>query len=290
MAGRPQPVSPCLDPTVPLLLPPPPRASPSCSSNARLRGPLPQPPSATRHPSHNPNHSGTTCPATSCGRHQILHLNACLTTSSCLHLGPLAAATPGSPPAPPPPPMAQGKHRRRNCQSPLRPQAPPPGSVLVTKDALEGTLTSFALALTTLLQLTPDKAAIEVIAKATVAKHFPTTANTAPTPAAPQEIRSPASLPAEPMPTVTPLPHQEAVMDTDAPEAPATQSSPPGQTSVTFAIGRSPPRSHVPVQTVPPPSRITQPKRRVEQRRRGPAPTLTTAPVSTPAASARGGR
>ncbi|XP_050691579.1 uncharacterized protein LOC126983125 [Eriocheir sinensis] len=81
---------------------------------------------------------------------------------------------------------------------------------------------------------------------------------------------------------------REAVMDTDAPEAPATQSSPPGQTSVTFAIGRSPPRSHVPVQTVPPRSRIIQPKRRVEQRRRGPAPTLTTAPVSTPAASARG--
>ncbi|XP_050706236.1 proline-rich protein 36-like [Eriocheir sinensis] len=264
MAGRPQPVSPSLDPTVPLLLPPPPHASPSCSSNASIRGPLPQPPSATRHQSHNPNHSGTTCPATS--------------GNSVL------------PPPLPPPPMAQRKHRRRNCQYPQRPQVPPPRSVLVTKDALEGMLPSFALALTTLLQLTPDKAAIEVIANATVAEHFPTTANTAPTPAAPQEIRSPASLPAEPMPTVTPLPHQEAVMDTDAPEAPATQSSPPGQTSVTFAIGRSPPRSHVPVQTVPPRSRITQPKRKVEQRRRGPAPTLTTAPVSTPAASVRGGR
>ncbi|XP_050703222.1 U1 small nuclear ribonucleoprotein C-like [Eriocheir sinensis] len=136
--------------------------------------------------------------------------------------------------------------------------------------------------------MTPDKAAIAVIARATVAEHFPTTA--APAPTAPQEIRSPVSLPAEPKPTILPLPHQKAVMDTDAPEAPATQSSPPGQSAVTFAIGRSLPRSHVPVRTVPPRSRIPQPKRKVEQRRRGPAPTLATAPVSTPAASARGGR
>lgn len=66
--------------------------------------------------------------------------------------------------------------------APILASDPPPGHVLVTKAALEGMLTSFALALSSLLQVSTERKAIQAIAKATVEEHFPTLTHT---PAAP---------------------------------------------------------------------------------------------------------
>lgn len=97
-------------------------------------------------------------------------------------------------------------------QPPPKPQAvaqsAPPGSIIVTKNALEGMLASFALAMTGLLQLTPNKEALRVIAKATVEEHFPSVDGPLATPAPPQPLHR-AQQPAEVMTRETTLPIAE---------------------------------------------------------------------------------
>ncbi|XP_050737833.1 actin-binding protein WASF2-like [Eriocheir sinensis] len=194
-------------------------------------------------------------------------------------------------PALPPPALPQRVRRRRNrgprppLSSPAAPLVPPPGHVLVTRAALEGMLASFALALTGLLKLTPDEAALRVIAKATVEECFPTVDSPAASPATPLQI--PVAAP----PTAqtrdredAPPPAGEARMEVDAPSqaavAPAVSVAQPAPATQTAK-----PRSHIPARAAPTRSRIPQPKGMVTPKRRGPAPSRAAAPVITPGAS-----
>ncbi|XP_050715747.1 uncharacterized protein LOC126998303 [Eriocheir sinensis] len=153
-------------------------------------------------------------------------------------------------------------------------------------------LASFALALTGLLQLTPDEAALRVIAKTTVEECFPTVASPAASPATP--LQTPVAAP----PTTqtrargdAPPPAMEARMEVDAPSrssqpavAPAVAVAQPVPATQTAK-----PRSHIPVRAAPTRSRIPQLKRMVTPKRRGPAPSRATAPVTTPGASSATG-
>ncbi|XP_050707804.1 uncharacterized protein LOC126993021 [Eriocheir sinensis] len=193
-------------------------------------------------------------------------------------------------PAVPPPALPQRVRRRRNRRrppviAPAAPLVPPPGHVLVTRAALEGMLASFALALTGLLKLTPDEAALRVIAKATVEECFPTIDSPVASPATPLQtpVAAPPAVQA-PVREDAPPPAAEARMEVDAPSraavAPAVSVAQPAQASQTAK-----PRSHIPVQAAPTRSRIPQPKGIVTPKRRGPAPSRAVAPVIAPGTS-----
>ncbi|XP_050707298.1 uncharacterized protein LOC126992533 [Eriocheir sinensis] len=164
---------------------------------------------------------------------------------------------------------------------------------MVTWAALEGMLTGFTLALTGLLQLTPDEATLRVIAKATVEECFHTVASPAASPATP--LQTPTAEP----PTAqtrasddSPPPVGEARMEVDTPSrssqpavAPAVSVAQPAQATQTAK-----PRSHIPVRAAPTRSRIPQPNRMVTPKRRRPSPSRAAAPVTTPGASSATGR
>lgn len=200
----------------------------------------------------------------------------------------------------PPLPQPQRRHRNRN-RNPA-PQVTPPGSILVTKAALEGMLASFAVALSGLLNLTPDTEALRGIAKATVEEHFPAPDPQPVTPAPPHQPLNPppsaahpaasdttappaveASVDAEapppaaqPAASETPAPAAvEATMDVEAP-TPASQSDArANRPAVQFTIGCAPTpkpvRSHIPVRAAPSRSRLPLPERKALPKRRGPA-------------------
>ncbi|XP_050691130.1 proteoglycan 4-like [Eriocheir sinensis] len=242
------------------------------------------PPSASRTPTTVPNPT----PAPPPGR----AARAAPTSSPVLPAAPAATSGPAQRGRRAPAPLPQRPPRRRNRhrQAPPRPQTPPPGCVIVTKDTLEGMFTSFALALTSLLQLTPDKAALQAIARATVKEHFPTVAESTTAPAPPSEPRTPDT-PSAVIPTPEmPPPLRVTEMEHDAPEQ-ATQPALPPVKAVQWSIGRSTPasrtQSHIPVRMVPTRSRLPLPERKALPKRRGPTPTLTAAPVTTPEASER---
>ncbi|XP_050704462.1 uncharacterized protein LOC126989884 [Eriocheir sinensis] len=285
-----------MDQTVPLKVA---SAGPApCPGNIGLSSSLPQPPATKRlsgglyclHPNTRPA-SSPSCTSTST---PVPPSRPTSTSGSSPQ-----QVQPASTLSPPPLPQRGRRQRNRRSQPPpsaqTAPPSTPPGYVLVTKTTLEGMLASFALALTGLLQLTPNEAALRVIAKATVEEHFPDLAGPSTTPAPPPPVpQGPAPPPAktrasEPLPP----PVEVTEMEADECHQPPQPGVPPAKAplkAVHWTMGRKTTRSHIPVRTVPPRSCVPQPKRRVEQRRRGPAPALATAPVSTPAPSARGGR
>ncbi|XP_050699353.1 uncharacterized protein LOC126986899 [Eriocheir sinensis] len=183
---------------------------------------------------------------------------------------PASTSTPATPPRPASAsgPSAQQEQRTpalpppalpQRVSAPAAPLVPPPGHVLVTRAALEGVLASFTLALTGLLQLTPDEAALRVIAKATVEECFPTVASPAASPATP--LQTPVAAPPTAQTLASedaPPPVGEARMEVDAP----SRSSQPAVVPAVAVARPAPatqtakPRSHIPVRMAPARSRI----------------------------------
>ncbi|XP_050710324.1 nascent polypeptide-associated complex subunit alpha, muscle-specific form-like [Eriocheir sinensis] len=282
VACGPQPLSAGVDRAFPLEVPA--SACPTRSDNARLPGALPGPPTT----GHVSRQRCSGCAATSYASSTACHatppgllLNTSPSPTPGIRLGPLHAAHSRSASTGPPParkaseePRAAPPRDRASCTT-CSSSRPCPGHQGCTR----GMLASFALALTGLLKLTPDEAALRVIAKATVEECFPTIDSPVASPATPLQtpVAAPPAVQA-PVRGDAPPPAAEAHMEVDAPSraavAPAVSVAQPAQASQTAK-----PRSHIPVQAAPTRSRIPQPKGIVTPKRRGPAPSRAAAPV-----------